>query len=105
MHAKTGAALAREVFGADDEVAGAIRWHTTGRPDMTLLEKVVYLADYIEPSRDFDGVDELRSAVYDDLDKGLALGLRMSIEELEERGSPVHPNTREAYAFIAKQTV
>lgn len=100
LHAKTGAAIAREAYGADDEVYGAILWHTTGRAGMTLLEKVIYLADYIEPSRDFDGVDALREAVYADLDRGLELGLKMSIEELEEQGSPVHHNTREAYAYI-----
>ena len=103
LHAKTGAAIAREVFGAPQDVCDAILWHTTGRADMTLLEKVIYLADYIEPNRDFDGVDELRSAVYEDIDKGLELGLRMSIEEIEERGSPVHHNTREAYEFIKSQ--
>ena len=100
LHAKTGAALAREVFGADDEVCGAIFWHTTGRADMTLLEKIVYLADYIEPNRDFDGVDALRAATRESLDKGLALGLRMSVEELEARGKRVHRSTREAYEFV-----
>lgn len=103
LHAKTGAALARDVFGADDEICSAILWHTTGRVDMTLLEKVIYLADYIEPSRDFDGVDALRAAVYRDIDEGLELGLRMSIEELAERGEPAHHNTREAYDYIYKK--
>ncbi len=100
LHAKTGAAIAREVFGADEEICGAICWHTTGRANMTTLEKVIYLADYIEPNRDFDGVEALRAAVYENLDRGLALGLRMSIEELEERGRPIHRNTREAYEYI-----
>ena len=50
LHAKTGAALARDVFGADDEICSAILWHTTGKANMTTLEKVIYLADYIEPS-------------------------------------------------------
>ena len=103
LHAKTGAALARDVFGASEDVCDAILWHTTGRPNMTVLEKVIYLADYIEPNRDFDGVDTLRAAVYADLDRGLALGLKMSIEELEERGSPVHEDTRAAYEYIKKQ--
>ena len=103
LHAKTGAAIAREVFGADEAVCSAILWHTTGRPNMTTLEKVIYLADYIEPNRDFEGVDALRAAVYDDLDRGLALGLKMSIEELLERGSPVHHDTQEAYDYIMGQ--
>ncbi|MBQ9458949.1 MAG: nicotinate (nicotinamide) nucleotide adenylyltransferase [Oscillospiraceae bacterium] len=103
LHAKTGAALAREVFGADEEICSAILWHTTGRADMTMLEKVIYLADYIEPSRDFDGVDTLRAAVYEDIDRGLALGLKMSIDELSERGERVHPNTKDAYEFIIQR--
>ncbi len=100
LHAKTGAAVAREVFGADEAVCDAICWHTTGRADMTTLEKVIYLADYIEPNRDFDGVDALRRATYESLDKGMELGLRMSIEDLTARGRPIHHNTREAYDFL-----
>lgn len=103
LHAKTGAAIAREVFGADEAVCEAIRWHTTGKAGMTTLQKVVYLADYIEPNRTFDGVDALRTAVYDNLDRGLAMGLRMSIEDLLERDRPVHPNTRAAYNYIKEQ--
>ena len=67
---------------------------------MTTLEKIIYLADYIEPNRSFDGVDVLRAVVYDDLDRGMALGLKMSIEELQERGSPVHHATQEAYDYF-----
>ena len=64
LHAKTGAAIARDVFGVDDEIYNAIWWHTTGHAHMTLLEKVIYLADYIEPSRNFPGVDKLRAVCY-----------------------------------------
>ena len=84
LHAKTGAALARDVFGADDEIYNAILWHTTGKANMTLLEKVIYLADYIEPNRDFDGVEDLRKVVWEDLDKGLEMGLAMTVEEMEK---------------------
>lgn len=100
LHAKTGAEVAKHIFGADDEICGAIRWHTTGRPGMTLLEKVIYLADYIEPSRDFDGVAALREAVYTDLNRALELGLRMSIEELRQRGEAVHHDTSDAYEWV-----
>ena len=75
LHAKTGAAIARDVFGVDDEIYNAIWWHTTGHAHMTLLEKVIYLADYIEPSRNFPGVDKLRAVCYKDLDEGLLMGL------------------------------
>ena len=93
LHAKTGAEIARDLFGVDDEIYRAIWWHTTGHPHMTLLEKVIYLADYIEPSRDFPGVDKLRQVCYKDLDAGLELGLSMTVEEMNERGNPVHRAT------------
>ena len=96
LHAKTGAEIARDVFGVDDEIYRAIWWHTTGHAGMTLLEKIIYLADYMEPTRDFPGVEELRRACYEDLDKGLLLGLEMSIEEMTAMGNPVHHATVEA---------
>ena len=96
LHSKTGAAIARNVFGVDDELYSAIWYHTTGRANMTLLEKIIYLADYIEPTRDFPDVDVLRKACYEDLDKGLLLGLEMSIEEMQRMGNPVHHATVEA---------
>jgi nicotinate-nucleotide adenylyltransferase len=96
LHSKTGAAIARDVFGVDDEIYSAIWYHTTGHADMTKLEKIIYLADYIEPSRDFPGVDKLRKVCYEDLDKGLLLGLEMTIEEMTGMGNPVHRATIEA---------
>lgn len=96
LHAKTGAAIARDVFGVDGEIYSAIWYHTTGRANMTKLEKIIYLADYIEPSRNFPGVDKLRKVCYEDLDRGLLLGLEMTIEEMTAMGSPVHRATVEA---------
>ena len=101
LHSKTGAAIARHVYGAPDEVCDAIYWHTTGKADMTLLEKVLYLADYIEPSREeFPGLEELRRLAYEDLDQALLLGCRLTIEDMEERGVPVHTNTLQARDWL-----
>ncbi|MFR8797308.1 MAG: bis(5'-nucleosyl)-tetraphosphatase (symmetrical) YqeK [Evtepia gabavorous] len=94
LHAKTGAALAKYVFGEPDDVYDAIFCHTTGKPGMTKLDKVLYLADYMEPSRAFDGVEELRRLVWEDLDQAMILGLEMTVEELRERGAVVHQNTQ-----------
>ncbi|MBO4853959.1 MAG: nicotinate (nicotinamide) nucleotide adenylyltransferase [Oscillospiraceae bacterium] len=105
LHSKTGAAVARDVFGVSDEVYEAIRWHTTGKANMSLLEKVIYMADYIEPNRDFDGVEELRRRTYEDLDRGLLLGLTETIREMEQRGLPVHKNTLEARDDLWKRGV
>jgi nicotinate-nucleotide adenylyltransferase len=100
LHSKTGAWIARETFGVDDEIFGAIYWHTTGKADMTLLEKVVYLADYTEPTREFRGVEELRALAEKSLDAALLLGFEMSIREMHERGLPVHHRTEEARAWM-----
>lgn len=100
LHSKTGAAIARDVFGVDEEIYSAIWYHTTGHANMTKLEKIIYLADYIEPSRDFPGVDALRKACYEDLDKGLLKGLEMTVEEMTAMGNPVHPATLEARDWL-----
>ena len=101
LHAKTGAAIARHVFGEPEAVCDAIYWHTTGKADMNLLSKVLYLADYIEPSReDFDGLAELRRLAYTDLDKALLLGCELTIADMEERGVPVHSNTLQARNYL-----
>ena len=105
LHSKTGAAIARDVFAVDDEIYNAILYHTTGKPDMTLLEKIIYLADYIEPTRDFPGVETLRRTVYEDLDRGLLLGLTMTIDEMEEMGNPVHHMTRDARDYLLKRGI
>lgn len=100
LHSKTGAALARELFGIDDVIYGAICWHTTGRPNMSLLEKIIYMADYIEPNRSFPGVDELRELAYKDLDRAMALGLEMSMEDLARRGVSPHARSISALEYF-----
>lgn len=86
LHAKTGAAVAGRIFGENEAVCQAICYHTTGRAGMSLLEKIVYLADYIEPTRAFDGVEQLREATWRSLDEGMLLGLEMTLEHLREQG-------------------
>jgi nicotinate-nucleotide adenylyltransferase len=91
--------VAEHEFGMPEEICSAIRWHTTGRPDMTLLEKIIYLADYIEPTRAFDGLDALRKASYEDLDAALALGMSMSLAEVRRSGAEPYFETEKAYTF------
>lgn len=100
LHSKTGACIAKHVFGEDEQVYRAIFWHTTGKADMSMLEKVIYLADYIEPTRDFDGVEPLRTLAYEDIDKALLMGMEMTIEEMKQRGNPVHRNTQAARDWL-----
>ena len=100
LHSKTGACVARDVYGVSDDIYDAIFWHTTGKADMSLLEKILYIADYMEPTRDFPGVERLRALAYEDLDAAVCLGCEMSIEEMAERGLPVHPNTVKARDWL-----
>ena len=101
LHAKTGAALARHLFGVSDEIYWAIYWHTTGKADMSPLEKILYLADYIEPSRqDFPGLDRLRQLAYEDMDAALLMGCELTIEDMVRRGNLVHRNTQQARDYL-----
>ena len=102
LHAKTGAALAEREFGCAPEVVSAIRWHTTGKPGMSLLEKIIYMADYIEPTRSFDGVERLRALAYRNLDGAMALGLSMSLAEIRRFGSIPHPNSVDALRYYRR---
>lgn len=102
LHAKTGAAVARDLFGVSDEIYEAIYWHTTGKVDMTLLEKVLYLADYVEPTRNFPGVERLREEVHRDLEDGLLMALTDGIEDLKSMGNPVHHRTQEARDYLLR---
>lgn len=67
---------------------------------MSLLEKIIYLADYIEPTRNFDGVERLRELSYTEIDAAMELGLRMTIEDLEAKGAPVSDVSAQAYLWF-----
>ena len=103
LHAITGAAFARDKFGVPDKIVSAIRWHTTGKPDMTRLEKIIYLADYTEPNRDFEGVEPLRALCFEDLDKAMALGLKMSLDEIRARGIEPFRDTTDACDYYREK--
>jgi predicted HD superfamily hydrolase involved in NAD metabolism len=103
-HAPVGAVYAREELSVlDQDILNAITYHTTGREGMSLLEKIIFLADYIEPGRQFPGVEEVRGLAERDLDKAVAKALKNTIEFLLSRSQPIYPDTIHAYnAFILK---
>ena len=114
LHALTGAYYARQCFpdAVDDDVFSAIRFHTTGRADMTLLEKLLYLADYIEPTRAFPDCVALRQYFYDRVAEGdpetvlhdtLILSFDMTISDLTRLRCPIHPDTVAARNFLVAQ--
>ena len=95
LHAAAGMCVARKVYEVDDpEVLGAIRWHTTGKAGMTRLEKIVYLADMIEPNRTpYPGLDVLRRICFRDLDQAMHLALRMSTDHVLKQGKLLYRDT------------
>ena len=92
--------MAERIFGEKEAVVNAIRHHTTGKADMSLLEKIIYIADYVEPNRTIAGVDQLRHLAFTDLDAALKMGLQMTVSYLNEQGSEVSPESREALAWL-----
>ena len=100
LHALTGSLVAERIFGECQAVVDAIATHTTGAPNMNTLQKIIYVADYMEPNRDFPGVEELRRLAYTDLDGALKLGLEMTIEVLKQQGREISPESAQALAYL-----
>ena len=102
LHALTGSMVAERIFGENEAVVKAIESHTTGKPAMNTLEKIIYVADYMEPNRDFPGVEELRHLAYTDLDGALKLGLEMTLAMLKEQKRQISPASSQALAYLLK---
>ena len=103
LHALTGSMVAQRIFGENPAVVSAIESHTTGKANMTLLEKIIYVADYMEPNRDFPGVEKLRKLAFTDLDGALKLGLEMTLEHLKAQGAEVSPASRSALDWLNQE--
>ena len=101
LHAKLGAFLARKKSDIEDpEILDAIRWHTTGRPKMTLLDKIVYIADYIEPKRDkAPHLSKIRQTAFVDLDQTLIMILKDTIGYLGDSPEHVDSMTKKTYDY------
>lgn len=101
LHADLGAYFAQNDYHVEDEeVLHAILVHTTGCPNMSLLDKIIFLADYIEPLRHpFDGLDHLRKVAYEDLDHAVFLECENVISYIKSRGLTMDPITRETYEY------
>ena len=101
-HSKIGAEMSRDIFGIEDEdILNAIAYHTTGRAGMSTLEKIIFLADAIEPGRNYPGVDEIRRAAETDLDGACILSLKRTIEHVrDEKGWYLHPDSLKAKEYL-----
>ena len=102
LHALTGSMVAERIFGENEAVVAAIESHTTGKPAMNTLEKIIYVADYMEPNRDFPGVEGLRRLAYTDLDGALKLGLEMTLAMLREQKRQISPASSQALEYLTK---
>ena len=103
LHALTGSLVADRIFGENKAVVDAIASHTTGKANMNMLERIIYVADYMEPNRKFPGVEELRRLAYTDIDAALKLGLEMTLALLREQGSEISPGSRDALDWLANK--
>ena len=101
-HSVIGAHVAKEVFNIDDEeILNAIKYHTTGREEMSLLEKIIYMADLIEEGRNFPNVDKLRKLTYDGfLEEALILSFNNTIKFVIDNNQLIHPRTVKARNYI-----
>src|SRR5690554_2847431 len=92
LHGKVGAVLATKEYGVDDEeILDAIRHHTLGRENMTTMDKIVFIADYVEPGRNFEGIEELRELAFTDLDKTMVISLDNIIKHIITKEVLIHP--------------
>lgn len=105
LHAKLGAGIAAERYGiCDQEILSAITWHTTGRPGMTLLEKIIFISDYIEPNRyKADNLDQIRTLAFQDLDQCLLRILSDTVEYLATRNFVTDPMTQKTWEYYSNK--
>jgi nicotinate-nucleotide adenylyltransferase len=102
-HQFLGAEVARDVYGVDDaEILSAINYHTTGKPAMTNLEKLIFCADMLEEGRSYPGVEELRASIESDFQKGFVDCVNGSLKKLIEDGAPFHPLTKACAEYYNK---
>lgn len=101
IHGALGAEIAKKEFNiTDEDILNAIRYHTTGKENMTLLEKIVYISDYIEPGRDFPGVDEIRRLAYENLDLAILKAMDNTLKYIIDKGFYIHPDTINARNYL-----
>ena len=103
-HARAGAVYLKEKLDvSDDEIVSAVRYHTTARANMSLLEKILYLADFTSEDRDYPGVEDMRRAVDLSLEHAMREALIFTVVDLNEKGMPIHHDTLDAYREVVKK--
>lgn len=103
LHALAGACYLKKTFNISEDVYNACFYHTMGRPDMTVLEKVIFMADYIEPSREFDGIEEIRELAYKDIDTAIVKAIDSTLKYLIKTNKKIYYKTVFTRNFYLKQ--
>ncbi len=97
-HSICGSVYIKKEFGIDNQdIINAVRYHTTGRKNMSLLEKIIFIADFISDERDYNGVEIMREKALQSLDEAIVEGLSFTIKDLIDQGRIIHPDTLDAY--------
>lgn len=99
-HSIAGAKYLEKTYGFDADIISAVRYHTTGKADMSLLEKIIFVADFISLDRDYPGVDEMRERAKHSLEYTMEEGLRFTLEKLAKKCLPMHTDTVDCYNQI-----
>ena len=104
LHAIAGEVYLRKNLGmTDEELLSAVRWHTTGKEDMSLFEKIIYVADLVSDDREYPDVQEVRELAEENLDKTLLRGLSFTIEDNARKYKLIHIDTVKAYNYLAER--
>ncbi len=104
LHGKAGRIVAKFKFNiTDEDVLSAIEYHTTGKENMTMLQKIVFLADVIEETRTYEGVEEVREMAYQNIDKAIVMSLNRTILSILKSGKLLHPNTVNARNYLVME--
>ena len=104
LHAVAGEVyLRKNLKVTDGEILSSVRYHTTGKEDMTLLEKIIYAADLTSADREYPDVDEVRALAEKDLDRTVLRGLSVTIEENARKCRPIHIDTVKAFNYLAER--
>ncbi|MBU5268404.1 bis(5'-nucleosyl)-tetraphosphatase (symmetrical) YqeK [Clostridium cochlearium] len=105
LHGLAGALIAKNLMGIEDkEILNAVRYHTTGRENMSMLEKIIYLSDYIEPGRKYDRVEKIRDLSFHNIDEALINSFNITIKYVIEKDEILHLDTIKGRNFLLKNS-
>ena len=103
IHSKLGAEIVKEKYGFNDDIINAIKYHTTGRENMSILEKIIFLADATEENRTYKELDMLVSMIKDDIDEGMIYTFNWTFNDITNKRFLLHLNSVKAYNYLVKK--